>query len=60
MFPEACKMYMCDRQDHFRLIEYINTNSKNILKVGKMSYRNPSAISLLYGSVESATLVLRR
>lgn len=52
-------MYMCDGKDHFRLIEYINTNSRNILKVGNMSQKKQSAIYLLYGSFESVILVFQ-
>lgn len=34
IFSKVCKMFLCNRQDHPRLIEYTNTNSRNVLKVG--------------------------
>lgn len=47
MFSKGYKTFLCDRQDDFRLIEYTNTNSRNILKVGGKVYMNQWEISLL-------------
>lgn len=58
IFSKEWKMFLCDKQDHFRLIEYTNTNSRNTIKVGGKVYMNQWTIYLLYGSFEAATLAL--